>query len=76
MHQMKKIIKQIRLIDVTNFAGGFIDFADISIVPEENINTQYEIMKLRISEPFMKNISGRFSSYFGRQGQPDLDFEV
>lgn len=75
-YKANKINRYHFLPAVTNFAGGFIDFADISIVPEENINTQYEIMKLRISEPFMKNISGRFSSYFGRQGQPDLDFEV
>ena len=60
---------------VSNFNGGFVDFADITLVTENNLNDKYEIMKLRISEPFMKNISGRFSSYFGRQGQPDLDFE-
>lgn len=74
-YKANKINRYHYLPAVSNFDGGFIDFADISIVPEEQIDTNYEILQLRISEPFMKNISGRFSSYFGRQGQPDLDFE-
>lgn len=63
------------LPSVKEFNGGYIDFADIKVITEESLNRDYEILKIRISEPFMKNISGRFSSYFGRQGQPDLDFE-
>jgi len=63
------------LPSISEFKGGFIDFADITVITEEHLNSKYEIIQFRVAEPFMKNISGRFSSYFGRQGQPDLEFE-
>ena len=34
----------------------------------------YSPTKIPISPPFVKDIVARFSSYYARQGQPNIDF--
>ena len=53
--------------------GGFVDFTRVVSVEYEKIRDQYELDKVRISPCFTKNILSRFSSYYARQGQPDID---
>ena len=50
---------------------GLIDFTKISTI---NIDDYEKYNRLAtIAMPFLKDIQGRFSQYYGRQGQPDLE---
>lgn len=53
--------------------GGFVDFTRVKSVEYEKIFENFDIVDLRIAPCFTKNILSRFSSYYSRQGQPDLD---
>ena len=56
------------------FGGGVILFRDVHSCTPEKYEKLYETPKLQISPPFTKNILGRFSTYYSRQGQPDFEF--
>ncbi|EOC1332243.1 hypothetical protein ACI095_004266, partial [Cronobacter turicensis] len=55
------------------FCGGFINFRRISTYTEEDFQSIFQEPTLQISSPFLKDIISRFSSYYARQGQPDID---
>jgi hypothetical protein len=55
------------------FEGGFINFRRLTAVKPSEFNRDFKRNSVQISPSFMKNILSRFSSYYGRQGQPDLD---
>lgn len=57
------------------FSGGFINFRKISTYSEDELEEQFEHHTKQISSPFLKDIVARFSSYYARQGQPDIDHE-
>jgi CheY-like chemotaxis protein len=59
----------------TDFQGGFINFRKIFAFTEGEFNGQFEPPKIEVSQQFVKDIVARFSSYYGRQGQPDIDFD-
>ena len=57
------------------FDGGFLNFRKLlSPSLDEFFSTFETPPQIQISPPFVKDIIARFSSYYARQGQPDIDF--
>lgn len=52
--------------------GFFIDFQSLSSFSENMVDKDFTIVAT-ISREFLKDILARFSRYYSRQGQPDLD---
>lgn len=54
---------------------GFMDFRRLHSVSECEMDSRFQLPPCsQISPPFTKDIVSRFSSYYARQGQPDIDF--
>ncbi|GAB5441782.1 MAG: hypothetical protein Fues2KO_21310 [Fuerstiella sp.] len=56
------------------FPNGVINFRYITSVEKNSIESDYERPTLQVSPHFVKDIVSRFSSYYARQGQPELEF--
>lgn len=56
------------------FLGGFVNFQKIITIKHADINTDFERIA-SVTEKFIKDIIARFSHYYARQGQPDLDID-
>lgn len=54
------------------FDGGFIDFTSVTSHSSDELKDNFSEVKIQISPFFISDILGRFSSYYARQGQPDL----
>lgn len=54
--------------------AGFIDFQTVISLTKEEIEQKYERIAT-ISRVFIRDIIARFSRYYARQGQPDMDTE-
>ena len=64
------------LPDAENTRLGFMDFRRLMSVPEECLDSGSDYTGLvQISPPFLKDIISRFSSYYARQGQPEVNFD-
>ncbi|OTG63963.1 response regulator [Acinetobacter sp. ANC 4470] len=57
---------------LNDFNGGFIDFTSVKSYSVEELKNGFSEIKIQISPYFISDILGRFSSYYARQGQPDL----
>jgi len=57
------------------FKGGFINFRKLHSHKIEDFHNHYTPFKILISPSFVKDITARFSSYYARQGQPDIDYK-
>ncbi len=55
------------------FKGGFINFRKISTCTKDESGSAYNQPHIQISPHFVKDILSRFSSYYARQGQPDIE---
>jgi len=55
------------------FDGGFLNFRYLCSMDIENFNNTFETTKTQVSSPFLKDVLGRFSSYYARQGQPAIN---
>jgi hypothetical protein len=55
------------------FKGGFLNFRKLKTVNKADFDEQFETPSIQISPFFVKDIVSRFSSYYARQGQPDID---
>ncbi|RIL12919.1 hypothetical protein CYQ93_22635 [Acinetobacter baumannii] len=55
---------------IKKFVGGFINFRKAQSLTQDQIDLDYEIVKIQVAAPFIKDILSRFSSYYARQGQP------
>lgn len=55
------------------FEGGLINFRKIHTISPEKFNTVYSEPSHQIASAFVKDIVGRFASYYARQGQPEFD---
>lgn len=82
--QKRDVIKETRkhkklyyhwLPETGYFSGGFINFRKIATHTEEEFTENFETPLCQISSPFLKDIVSRFSSYYARQGQPDIDYD-
>ena len=62
------------LPDTSFFKGGFINFRKLSSMTYEELNKNFEKPSIQISLFFVKDIVSRFSSFYARQGQPDVEF--
>lgn len=58
---------------LTQFPGGYVDFRKILTVPRDSLESDFEHLEMRIAPSFIKDIVARFSLYYGRQGQPDIE---
>ena len=56
-----------------DFNGGFIHFASISSISPQELLDSFTETKIQVSPFFIKDIISRFSSFYARQGQPDLN---
>lgn len=54
------------------FDGGFLNFRKLISVPKGTFKETFGQPLHQITRPFMKDIIARFSSYYARQGQPDI----
>ncbi len=60
---------------IDSFQGGFLNFRKLSALDESVFLERFEIPpRFQIAPSFLKDIVGRFSSYYARQGQPDIDY--
>jgi succinate dehydrogenase flavin-adding protein (antitoxin of CptAB toxin-antitoxin module) len=56
------------------FQGGFVNFQNIISVPiNEFVDKEKIEVECVITSPFRKDIISRFSNYFSRQGQPNIE---
>lgn len=58
------------------FEGGFINFRKTTNVLISDIREKYTDRQIQISPFFLKDIINRFSFYYSRQGQPDIDTDM
>jgi len=56
------------------FEGGVINFRKILTIRKDEL-TNYSILNIRVSPYFCRDIVSRFSSYYARQGQPEIIYE-
>ena len=58
----------------TSFLGGrFLNFRRLKNVSEDKLCKEFEGPEIQISPSFVKDIVARFSSFYARQGQPDIE---
>lgn len=55
------------------FEGGFLDFRNLRTLTKEEFDGKFENPSIQISPFFVKDIVARFSAFYARQGQPDID---
>ena len=55
------------------FEGGIINFRKLTTFCKGDFDKDFEKPTIQISPFFIKDIVSRFSSYYARQGQPDID---
>lgn len=58
----------------TQIPGFLIDFQDINQINQDELTTYNRVAS--IDEPFLKDIISRFTSYYARQGSPNLDIDI
>lgn len=54
------------------FPGGFLNFRRISTITKDDLGEYSLPPEIQISPSFMKDMIARFSSYYARQGQPNI----
>ena len=55
------------------FPGGFLNFRKLKTLNKTDFDNEFKTPSIQISPPFVKDIVSRFSSYYARQGQPNID---
>lgn len=55
------------------FVGGVVNFRKIMAIDEGKAHSDFAAPFIQASPSFVKDIVARFSSYYGRQGQPEID---
>lgn len=56
--------------------GAVINFRRVSTYSQEELDESFNSPVIQVSSPFLKDIISRFSSYYARQGQPDINFMI
>lgn len=57
------------------FEGGILNFRKLTTLDKDDFEETFGKPTIQISPSFVKDIVSRFSSYYARQGQPDIDSE-
>lgn len=57
------------------FDGGVINFRRIKTCTENELICDFDSSITQVSPAFLKDMVSRFSSYYARQGQPDIDHD-
>lgn len=60
---------------MVEFPGGFVDFASVISVSPQDLRDNFSKTKIQVSNAFIVDITARFSIYYSRQGQPDLNHQ-
>lgn len=55
------------------FEGGILNFRKLKTLSKDCFDEKFAKPEIQISPSFVKDIVSRFSSYYARQGQPDID---
>jgi len=55
------------------FDGGFVNFRKLSAWEIDKFEKKFGKPIIQISPPFVKDMIARFSAYYARQGQPEID---
>ena len=56
------------------FEGGFLNFRKLCTVGTEELTNRFQTPPtIQIAPSFIKDVISRFSTYYARQGQPDVD---
>lgn len=55
------------------FPGGFLNFRKLSTSTKDEFGDKFRTLEIQISPSFVKDVVARFSSYYARQGQPDIE---
>ena len=63
------------LPEAYSFHGGFLNFRKLRTLDKTEFNEKFEKPLIQISPFFVKDIVSRFSTFYARQGQPDIDSE-
>ena len=53
--------------------GAVINFRRVSTYDQAELDNSFNNPVIQVSSPFLKDIISRFSSYYARQGQPDIN---
>lgn len=56
--------------------GAAINFRRVSTYDEADLNKYFGNPVIQVASPFLKDIISRFSSYYARQGQPDINVMI
>ena len=56
-----------------SFHGGFLNFRKLTAHDKDSFGKEFGEPIIQISPPFVKDIVSRFSSFYARQGQPDIE---
>lgn len=59
----------------TAFPGGIVNFRKLISLKPSEFDKAFGLPVLQVSPFFTKDVVSRFSSYYARQGQPDLYFD-
>ena len=62
------------LPSIYNFPGGIINFRRLNSYKKSELQKNFGDPIIQVSPFFCKDIVSRFSSYYARQGQPDIDY--
>lgn len=57
----------------TLFPGGFAQFRKIELIDFSDVGSAFTIEHAQVAAPFIRDIQFRFSSFLGRQGQPEIE---
>ena len=55
------------------WGGRFLNFRRLKVLDEDKFREEFEIFEAQISPSFVKDIVARFSSFYARQGQPEIE---
>jgi len=61
------------LPETSFFEGGFLNFRKLSSYKKKDFEKMFNKPSIQISPSFVKDVVARFSSYYARQGQPDIE---
>lgn len=56
--------------------GAVINFRRVTTYSQKELDESFNSPVIQVASPFLKDIISRFSSYYARQGQPDINFMI